>query len=250
MRSRGSNDLVTIFKDLRNTTSWSCAASRCIKSICDLSDFYSEAIEIGTNGMLPRANLREALVQLNREVSNDDPNTYPFRWNFAARSDCDAATDLSGTIRAGLRKLRDCKESSTAYSRALHQANDSTTTTLDALLDGIDLQNTAAAEHFVFSAVCSDVDKGGLSTVFDRCLAPEFDFAPTSVACPTTDDLHHRRGLRFIMDQDTDSEIEFDSFGQRIARTPRDNHAVTGPVIKHESLATPPSKSLVDTKPH
>ena len=202
-RIRGSNDITLALRDLKKCISWSCASSRCINAICGLNDLFELAMELGENGMLPRAGLRDALIRLNTE--KDDKGDVPHRWNFSVRADSDAASELGTIIRTGLRKLRDCKKSESEYSRALDKQDEETVDKFNNLLDMMELQNTKDAQSHVFEEVVNDVDTNGLSNVFDRCLCPDFDFRPMQPA-EATEAGTHTKGMAFIMSMQMDSD--------------------------------------------
>lgn len=177
--------------------------SRCIKAICELHDLFELTLTRGENGMLPRAGLRDALVRLNTET--DTKGDAPHRWNYTVRADFDVASELSTIIRAGLRKLRDCKKSECEYSRAVDKQEDETFDKFNSLMDMIELQNTPAAQSHVSEEVVNDVDTNGLSNVFDRCLNPDFDFRPMQPA-ESDEAGPHCRGMAFIMSMQMDPD--------------------------------------------
>ena len=117
MKARGTNDLVTMFREIDGTSSWHSSPTKGVKAIADLEPFYTLMLEVCPNGIFPRRRMEEALINVNKIKWRD--GTTPHMWHFANRDIGQAASQLGTTIRIGSSKLRDLKSNPRAYKHAM-----------------------------------------------------------------------------------------------------------------------------------
>ena len=111
MDQKGTNDLEQLFHALGKNT-WQTAASRAVPALVSLEPFYLQIFTLCKNGLIPRASLRDALIQIDHEVINGHRLR---RWNWSSPPVFISATKLSEVIRIGASKLRELKTNAVVF---------------------------------------------------------------------------------------------------------------------------------------
>ena len=70
MDDQGTNDLRKVFAEIEQNSTWNTAASKAIGPLARLESFYREIFKVCKNGLIPRCNLRDALIQIDQEIIN------------------------------------------------------------------------------------------------------------------------------------------------------------------------------------
>ena len=70
MDHAGSNDLVRLFAELGDNTTWHSSPTKAIVPIACFDPFYTEMIDLCKHGMIPRRGLRLALMQVDADQYN------------------------------------------------------------------------------------------------------------------------------------------------------------------------------------
>ena len=169
MKEVGHTTLYCLFSELEMAADWNSAPGKAVQAISNLYPFYVKILQLCPNGVLPRARMRHALINLDEK--RDCDGLLPYKWNFETRSTVDAAHAICETIRVGASKLRDLKQCGKRYIHSMIGQSWEVAKKVDELIAMITLANSPHTEAMVVARQYSYVDDTGCCMeIFDRVL--------------------------------------------------------------------------------
>ena len=172
MDQKGTNDLEQLFHALGKNT-WQTAASRAVPALVSLEPFYLQIFTLCKNGLIPRASLRDALIQIDHEVINGHRLR---RWNWSYRPVIEGANRLSEVIRIGASKLRELKTNAVVFSRAMKDASLEDKKSINRLLESLVIDTCPGTSNVAAPSTCATVDDWGCCMeIFERVMAEGLD---------------------------------------------------------------------------
>ena len=172
MDQKGTNDLEQLFHALGKNT-WQTAASRAVPALVSLEPFYLQIFTLCKNGLIPRASLRDALIQIDHEVINGHRLR---RWNWSYRPVIEGANRLSEVIRIGASKLRELKTNAVVFSRAMKDASLEDKKSINRLLESLVIDTCPGTSNVAAPSTCATVDEWGCCMgIFERIMAEGLD---------------------------------------------------------------------------